>query len=103
MANTLHGQEVSELIVFKKGLPQRDALCLRLFKICLLPVTWKISASKGYKLSKPISARVTHLLYIDDRVTTLEEGGNTGGSTALLCLRREKGGRGLRLLEKSKK
>ena len=77
MANTLHGQEVSELIVFKKGLPQRDALCLELFKICLLPVTWKICASEGYKLSKPISARVTHLLYIDDRVTTLEEGGNT--------------------------
>ena len=35
-------------------------------KICLNPVASKISASKGYKLSKLISARVTHLLYIDD-------------------------------------
>ena len=30
------------------------------------PVVWKISASEGYKLSKPISARLTDLLYIDD-------------------------------------
>ena len=64
VANTLHGQEVSEPIVFKKGLPQRDALCPRLFTICLNPVAWKISASEGYKLSKPISARVTDQLYI---------------------------------------
>jgi len=66
VANTSHGQEVSEPIVFKKGLPQGDALCPRLFTICLNPVAWKISASEGYKLSKPISARVTDLLYIDD-------------------------------------
>ena len=66
MANTLQGQEVSELIVFRKGFPQGDALCPRLFTICLNPVAWKISASEGYKLSKPISARVTDLLYIDD-------------------------------------
>ena len=30
------------------------------------PVAWKIGASEGYKLSKPIKARVTGLLYIDD-------------------------------------
>jgi len=65
VANTLLGQEVSEPIVFK-GLPQGDALCPRLFTICLNPVAWKISTSQGYKLSKPISARVTDLLYIDD-------------------------------------
>ena len=65
MANTLLGQEVSEPIVFK-GLPQGDALCPRLFTICLNSVAWKISTSQGYKLSKPISARVTDLLYIDD-------------------------------------
>ena len=66
VANTAHGQEVSEPIVFKKGLPEEDALCPRLFTICLYLVAWKISASEEYKLSKPISARVTHLLYIDD-------------------------------------
>ena len=47
VANTLHGQEVSELIAFNKGLPRGDALCLRLFKICLNPVASKISASEG--------------------------------------------------------
>ena len=52
--------------MFKKGLPQGDALCARLFTICLNPVAWKISASEGYKLSKPINTRVTNLLYIDD-------------------------------------
>ena len=66
VANTLHGREVSEPIMFKKGLPQGDALCPKLFTICLNPVAWKISASEGYRLSKPISARVTDLLYIDD-------------------------------------
>ena len=66
VANTRHGWEVSDPIMFKKGLPQGDALCPRLFTICLNPVAWKISASEGYKLSKPISATVTDLLYIDD-------------------------------------
>ena len=66
VANRAHGQEVSEPIVFRKGLPQGDALCPRLFTICLNPVAWKISASEGYKLSTPISTRVTDLLYIDD-------------------------------------
>ena len=33
---------------------------------CLNPITCKISASEGYRLSKPISVKVTDLLYIDD-------------------------------------
>lgn len=37
VANTLHGQEVSEPIVFKKGLTLGDALYLELFTICLNP------------------------------------------------------------------
>ena len=37
-----------------------------LFKVCLNPITWTISASEGYRLSKPISVKVTDLLYIDD-------------------------------------
>ena len=64
MANKLHGQEVSELIVFKKGLPQGDVLCPTLSTICLNPVAR--CTSEGYKISKPISTRVTDLLYIDD-------------------------------------
>ena len=30
------------------------------------PIAWKISASESYKLSKPISVKLTDLLYIDD-------------------------------------
>ena len=66
MATTKQGRETSEPIRFLKGLPQGDALCLRLFTVCLILIAWKISASKGYNLSKPISVKVTDLLYIDD-------------------------------------
>lgn len=60
------GREKSEPIRFLKGLPQGDALCPRLFTVCLNPIAWKISASEGCKLSKSISEKVTDLLYIDD-------------------------------------
>ena len=66
VATTKQGREVSEPIRFLKGLPQDDALCPRLFSVCLNPIAWKISASERYKLSKPISVKETDLLYIDD-------------------------------------
>ena len=46
--------------------PKGDALCPRLFTVCLNLIAWKISESEGYRLSKPIGATVTDLLYIDD-------------------------------------
>jgi len=59
--------ETSELIRFKKGLPQEDALCPRLLTLCSVnPVAWKLLATEGYRLSKPIDAKITDLLYIDD-------------------------------------
>ena len=30
------------------------------------PIAWKVRATKGYRLSKPISTKITHLLYIAD-------------------------------------
>ena len=66
VATTKQGGETSEPIRFLKGLPQGDALCPRLFTVCLKPIAWKISASEGYKLSKPISVKVTDHLYIGD-------------------------------------
>ena len=51
---------------FTKGLPQGDALCPRLFTVRLNPIAWKISASHGYRISKPIDAEVTDLLIRDD-------------------------------------
>ena len=66
MVATRNGREASEIIKFRKGLPQGDALCPRLFTVCLNPIAWKISASEGYRLSKPIDTTITDLLYIDD-------------------------------------
>ena len=49
-----------------KGLPQGGTLCPRLFTLCLNPVAWRLRATEGYRLSKPIGVKVTDLLYIDD-------------------------------------
>ena len=59
-------KEISETIQFKRGLPQGDSLCPRLFAICLNPIAWSLKATEGYRLSKPLSTKVTDLLYIDD-------------------------------------
>ena len=48
------GWESSEIIHFKNGLPQGDFLCPTLFTLCLNPIAWKLRATSGYKLSKPI-------------------------------------------------
>ena len=60
------GKEISPSIRFKKGLLQGDALCPMPFILCLNPIAWKVWATEGYRLSKPISTTITHLLYIDD-------------------------------------
>ena len=57
---------MSPTIRFKEGLPQGDAFCPMLFILCLNPIAWKVRATEGYRLSKPISTNITHLLYIDD-------------------------------------
>ena len=44
---------------------QGDAFCPRLFTLCLNPIA-KLKATEGYKLSQPISLRITDLLFIDD-------------------------------------
>ncbi|PFX28868.1 Retrovirus-related Pol polyprotein from type-1 retrotransposable element R2 [Stylophora pistillata] len=66
VATTKQGSEKSTTIRFHKGLPQGDALCPRLFKLCLNPVAWILNATEGYRLSKPLSTRITNLLYVDD-------------------------------------
>ena len=65
VVTTRNGREASEIIKFRECIPQGDALCPRFFSICLNLIAWKISASEGYRLSKPISTTVTGLLYID--------------------------------------
>ena len=66
MVTTEKGREASETIMSTKGRLQGDVLCPRLFTVCLNPIAWKLGASDGYRLSKPIDTKVTDLLYIDD-------------------------------------
>ena len=34
--------------------------------VCLNPVAWRLSSTEGYRLLKPITSKITNLLYIDD-------------------------------------
>ena len=63
---TKNGKETSNMICFERGRPQGDALCPRLFTLFLNPLAWKLAATEGYKMSKPINAKITDVLYIDD-------------------------------------
>ena len=63
---TMQGTELSERILFPRGLRQGDALCPKLFNLCMNPIVWKLQASEGYRLSKPINTKITDLLYVDD-------------------------------------
>jgi len=65
VAKTKQGSEMSE-VIFNKGLPQGDGLCRRLFTSCPNPVAWKLQSSESYRLSKPVSTKITDLLCIDD-------------------------------------
>ena len=63
VTTTRKGREVSDTIRFRTGLQLGNALCPT---VCLNPIAWKVSASEGYRISKPIDTKVTDLLYIDD-------------------------------------
>ena len=60
------GSETSDVIRFRSGIPQDDALCPRLFTLSMNPVAWMLKATEGYKLLRPIGSKITDLLYIDD-------------------------------------
>ena len=52
------------MISFNRSLLQGDALCPRLFTLCVNPVAWKLCSTEGYRLSRPVGSKVTNLLYI---------------------------------------
>ena len=58
--------ELSERILFARGLQKGDGLCPKLFTLCLNPIVWKLQTSEAYRLSKPMNAKITDLLYVDD-------------------------------------
>ena len=64
VTETKQGCESSDINHFKKGLLQVDSLCPTLFTLCLNPIAWKLGATSGYKLPKPISCKVTHLIHL---------------------------------------
>ena len=72
---TKQALDTSERIMFSKGLPQGDTHCPKLFTLCLNPIAWKLQATEGYRLSKPIGIKITDLLYVDDlKVYAASEG-----------------------------
>ena len=44
------------------------------FTLNLNPVTYKLKATEGYRLSKTINAKITNLLYIDMKMYAASEG-----------------------------
>ena len=45
VTTTRRGREKSEMIKLNRGLPQGDALCPRLFTLCMNPIAWKVRAT----------------------------------------------------------
>ena len=60
VTKTAQGFEKSCSIRFNRGLPQGDSLCPRLVTLCINPVAWKLKATEGYRLSKPINTLVVY-------------------------------------------
>ena len=56
----------SSPISITNGVFQGDVYSGDLFKLSLNPVSWELRRYEGYKLSKPISQNITHLLFMDD-------------------------------------
>lgn len=52
---------------------------LRLLTLCSVnPAAWKLLATEGYRLSKPVNAKITDLLCIDDLRVALKDIGLHG-------------------------
>ena len=60
------GTVESRLIRLTNGILQGDSYCPDLYTLSMNLVSWKIRSTEGYKLSKPLTSRVTHSLFIDD-------------------------------------
>ena len=51
-----------------RGILQGDSFCVRLFTMCLSPISWSLRNNQGYTLTK-VPQQLTHLLYVDDLKT----------------------------------
>ena len=52
-----------------RGILQGDSFCVRLFTMCLNPISWSLRNNQGYTLTKVPQHKLTHLLYEDDLKT----------------------------------
>ena len=53
VATTRQGRETTAKIRIMQGLPQGDALCPRLFTLCLNPVAWRLRATDRRDMGYP--------------------------------------------------
>ena len=60
------GYKVSNVISLTNGILQGDSYCPGLYILTMNIMSWVLRSFEGYKLSKPISKKITHTLYVDD-------------------------------------
>ena len=60
---------ISEPIFIKSGVLQGDVICPNLYTLSTNPMSWELRRFEGYKLSKPLKGKITHVLFIDDLKT----------------------------------
>ena len=60
------GDVISDPVrIFSGGL-QGDVITPNLYTLSMNPISWELRRFQGYKLSKPLSSKITHVLFIDD-------------------------------------
>ena len=57
---------ISDPINVTNGVLQGDVISPNLYTLSTNPMSWELRRYEGYKISKPISCKVTHTLFMDD-------------------------------------
>ena len=60
------GYTESRSILLTNGILQGDSYCPALYILTMNIISWVLRSFEGYRMSKPISLKITHTLYIDD-------------------------------------
>ena len=63
---SVEGVTLSRLIQLLNGILQGDSYCPGLYVLSMNVVSWVIRSTEGYRLSTPLTSRITHTLFIDD-------------------------------------
>ena len=105
-ALTKEGRKISDIIHFNKGLPQGDALCSRLFTLCINPIAWLLKApGRRQDYSSVIHRWLENVLSVTKQARQSDEGDQKGNgdrkstrlnsshaniSYAVFCLKKKK-------------